>query len=125
MILSIDTSDNVNIKVSLEGDGRILGDLSVPAARAQAEELLGAIEKLLIKARAKLKDLSSVRVANRGGSFTSLRIGVATANALGYALGIKVLAFNGQTLKKNNIEIVEPVYDRAPNIFPPKKIIAP
>lgn len=121
MILSIDTTDNVNIKISLEGDGRVLADLLVPAARAQAEELLPAIAKVLSGGRAKLKDIKGIKVASQGGSFTSLRIGVTTANALGYALGVPVFSQDNKAkIGEEGLRIVEPQYDRGPNIGKPR-----
>lgn len=117
MILSIDTTDNVNIKVSLEGEGRIWADLLIPAVRAQAEELLPAIAKVLAKSKAKLKEIEKIKVANQGGSFTSLRIGVTTANALGYALGRPVFGQEkGGAQETNGLMVVKPYYDREPNI---------
>ena len=60
--------------------------------------------------------------AKRGGqgSFTSLRLGLATANALAYALNIPVEDQDGQVLKVSGLQIVEPRYDREPKISLPK-----
>jgi len=85
----------------------------------QAEKLLPAIGSFLKAQRVKLSDLKKIVVANRGGSFTSLRIGVITANALAYALKIPVAAEekSGKKNKKfGRYSIVEPDYDREPNI---------
>ena len=72
-----------------------------------SENLLLEIERFLRKYRVKLKDLNAVSVNPGPGSFSSTRTGVATANALNFAL----------ELKKN---IILPKYDRAPNITKPK-----
>jgi tRNA threonylcarbamoyladenosine biosynthesis protein TsaB len=115
MILSIDTSDNINIRVCLEGEAK---DCCIErlATRSQGEKLLPAIEDLLKKARLKLSNLKGIKVANKGGSFTSLRIGVATANALAFALGVPVMDLAGLSLEKNGLKVVEPEYGGAPNI---------
>jgi tRNA A37 threonylcarbamoyladenosine modification protein TsaB len=42
-------------------------------------------------------------VADEGGSFTSLRIGVITANALAYALKIPVIGESGRALTKKKL----------------------
>ncbi|HTW96268.1 MAG TPA: tRNA (adenosine(37)-N6)-threonylcarbamoyltransferase complex dimerization subunit type 1 TsaB [Candidatus Methylomirabilis sp.] len=116
MILAIDTTDNIFIKILLKKDSGILAQEKIRAERAQGEKLLPAIESLLQKNKFKLKDIEEVEVDNSGGSFTSLRIGVATANALGFALGVPVRGLAGQAKKVAGIDIIEPVYDREPDI---------
>jgi tRNA threonylcarbamoyladenosine biosynthesis protein TsaB len=115
MILTIDTTDNVNIKIYLEGEK---GDFCIerPAARSQGERLLPAIDDLLKRSKSKIQDIEGVQVANDGGSFTSLRIGVATANALAFALGVPVVDRSGDSLVKDGLAIVQPKYGREPDI---------
>ena len=70
--------------------------------------------------------MKKIKVENYGGSFTSLRIGVITANALAYALKIPVEAnskINHKNKKFGLYSIVEPVYDREPNIGISKKML--
>jgi tRNA threonylcarbamoyladenosine biosynthesis protein TsaB len=55
-----------------------------------APELLEAIEALLASAGGNAKDLAGIAVALGPGSFTGVRVGLATAKGLGYALGIPV-----------------------------------
>lgn len=97
----------------------------IKASRRQAEKLLPAIDRLLRDKKIKLSALKKIVVANRGGSFTSLRIGVITANALGYALKIPVVT-EGKIGRKNKkfavYSIVEPIYDREPTIGKSKKV---
>ncbi len=115
MILNIDTSDNENIKLSLQREDGKVFDLVEPAHRQQGEKLLPSLEKMLKKAKTKLSDIKEVRVANSGGSFTSLRIGVTTANALAYAVGASIGADGGE-LKSGDFGVVAPLYDREPDI---------
>lgn len=124
MILYIDTASAEEIELALEKNGKIVAKKKVSAPRSQAEKLLPAISRLLRGARASLNDLEKIAVNNRGGSFTSLRIGVLTANALAYALGIPVepQEKSGKNPKKFGLHaIVEPIYDRLPDIGRPKK----
>ncbi len=119
LILSINTSDNEIIELSLEKDGVLLKRKKIKARRAQAEKLLPAIEKLMLASNIKLKSLGKIKVVHEGSSFTSLRIGILTANALAYALGIEVETFkpDKKSIKKiNNFNIVIPKYDRDPDI---------
>jgi tRNA threonylcarbamoyladenosine biosynthesis protein TsaB len=55
-----------------------------------APELLEAIDALLTSAGAGPKDLAAIAVALGPGSFTGVRVGLATAKGLGYSLGIPV-----------------------------------
>lgn len=123
MTLYINTTLRDEIIISLKDGDKILATKSINAPRAQAEKLLSAIDRLLKSKKIKLSDLKKIIVANYGGSFTSLRIGVITANALAYALKIPVIAEN--KVKKNkefsSYSIVEPIYDREPNIGISKK----
>ncbi len=103
MILYINTSKNDLIEIAVKSADKLVATKKIKSHRSQAEKLLPAVEKLLKLKKIKLKNLSEIEVENRGGSFTSLRIGVITANALAYALGI-------------GKKIVEPIYDREPEI---------
>jgi len=91
----------------------------IKSDRTQAEKLLPAIDKLLKSSKLRLRNLNGIEVENRGGSFTSLRIGVVTANALAYALNIAVIGkgkANVVKSKKKKFNIVGPLYDREPEI---------
>ncbi len=55
-----------------------------------APELLEAIDALLAAAGAGPKELAGIAVALGPGSFTGVRVGLATAKGLGYSLGIPV-----------------------------------
>jgi tRNA threonylcarbamoyl adenosine modification protein YeaZ len=126
MTLYINTADQEKIILVLKEGDKIVAQKKFLAPRRQAEKLLPEIDKLLKKAKVKLAALKKIEVVNFGGTFTSLRIGVITANALGYALGVPVV--NGQvdlpvelkakkSVKKfKNFSVVEPLYNREPNI---------
>jgi tRNA threonylcarbamoyl adenosine modification protein YeaZ len=116
MILYVNTVGQPDIEIGLKTAGKFVAHNAFVANRAHAEKLLPEIEKLLRKNKIKLKDISGIEVVNQGGSFTSLRIGVATANTLGFALGVPVVGTVGTAKKIKGISIVEPIYDREPDI---------
>lgn len=119
LILNINTSDKEIVEISLEKDRKILKKRKFSARRMQSEKLLPAIASLLNSAKINLENVSKIKVAHKGSSFTSLRIGVLTANALAYALGIEVetIVLDKKNLKKlKNFNIVLPKYDREPDI---------
>lgn len=116
MILHIDSANPEILTISLEDSSGPRANFSVPANHTQAEKLLPLIEKLLKDNGLELTDLASIRVAAAGQGFTSLRIGVATANALAYALGIPVVPEIGKALKKQGISVAAPAYAKPPTI---------
>jgi tRNA threonylcarbamoyladenosine biosynthesis protein TsaB len=120
MILEINTSKYNEIELSLIDGKKIINERQI-VERAQSEKLLPMIDSLLKKSDFKLSDVSKICVVNKGASFTSLRIGVVTANTLAYALKIPIISKNGVVLSAGNIEMVEADYDRDPNITVPKK----
>lgn len=102
MILSLNTTDNKVIQVSLIKGGNEFS-VSEKMNRNKTQVLLPLIEKLLKEQNLSFFDIDEIRVHVGPGSFTGLKVGVAVANALSYILKIPV----------NNSEIgklVEPQY---------------
>lgn len=87
--LFIDTSSNQEIRVGLQlGEKKLFIKRKIGFRKAQ--EVLPLIDKLLIKHKIQLKEVDSINVNTGPGSFTGLRVGVAIANALSFALKIPV-----------------------------------
>ena len=99
MKLFIDTSDNTKTIVGLDKKR-----LSKPTGPDKSQQVLGLINQILKKNKKTLKDLKEIEVETGPGSFTGLRVGIAVANALGWALKIPV---NGKKVG----ELVEPKYE--------------
>jgi tRNA threonylcarbamoyladenosine biosynthesis protein TsaB len=119
MTLYINTVSHDEIIIALREGTRTIVQRKFSAPRQQAEKLVPAIAALLKSRKIKLSELQKIIVANRGGSFTALRIGVITANALAYALNIPVVAeppTSEPNKKFGTHSLVEPLYDREPNI---------
>lgn len=96
MELYIDTSNSEKIIVGLDE-----WLVESPSKQEKAQKLLSVINEVLKKKKAKLTDLTAIKVNIGPGSFTGLRVGVSVANALGWALGIPV---NGQDVSKKPVE---------------------
>ncbi|MEX2007668.1 MAG: tRNA (adenosine(37)-N6)-threonylcarbamoyltransferase complex dimerization subunit type 1 TsaB [Candidatus Levyibacteriota bacterium] len=87
--LIINTSDNKEISVGLRTDGKeFIRKKKVDISKAQVT--LPMIEKILLENKLSLKDLDAIEVNTGPGSFTGLRVGIAIANALSFALKIPV-----------------------------------
>lgn len=100
-VLLIDTTDNKNIKIGL----RIKGEevfIEQAFEKNSAQKVLPFIDQLLKDSNLTLKAIQEIEVNKGPGSYTGIRVGLAIANALSFALGIPV---NG---KKDFV--VDPIY---------------
>jgi tRNA A37 threonylcarbamoyladenosine modification protein TsaB len=89
MYLYLNTTDsNFIILATLNKKGVILKLQKIKAPYQQSEKLLTAVEKIL---NAQMTKLSGMIAVVGPGGFTSLRIGLATANALTYALNLPIV----------------------------------
>jgi len=89
MFLFINTAENQKLIVALVSAKRVILDkLTLTINQNHSEKLLPAILKILKRNKIALKDLLGIGVAAGPGSFTGVRVGVAAANALGFALDI-------------------------------------
>jgi tRNA threonylcarbamoyladenosine biosynthesis protein TsaB len=87
-VLAIDTA-SPEPGVAFLRDGRAY-EARVSGDRRCSEELLPSIERVLAEAGASFADVERIAVCAGPGSFTGLRIGLATAWGLGRALGVPV-----------------------------------
>jgi tRNA threonylcarbamoyladenosine biosynthesis protein TsaB len=84
LVLAFDTATDVATSALLE-DGRVLGE-----GRSEPRALLAEVDRLLDSAGATPGDLDALVVGTGPGSFTSTRIGLATARGLALALELPV-----------------------------------
>ena len=79
----------------------------------KSDDLLTKIDKILSQNQVKLDNLKAVIVNQGPGSFTGLRVGISTANALAYALKIPVIGIKNQ---KNPLKLVKQGYKKFKSI---------
>ena len=102
MRLYLDSTDNKKVIIRLDAE-EFINEYDSP----REQDVLFFLNGLLEKKNLSLDDLSEIEVNPGPGSFTGSRVGVAIANALAFALKIKV---NGQEPP------ILPVYAAPPNI---------
>lgn len=85
-VLGIDTS-TLTGGVALLKDQQLIGESVLNIRTTHSERLLPALEQLLLDANIEPQDLQAIAVVTGPGSFTGIRIGVATGKGLSYALG--------------------------------------
>ncbi len=88
LTLGIDTSTDV--RVGLADETGILASRAVTDSRAHAEQLMPLVNAVLVEAGRTLADVGLIVVGVGPGPFTGLRVGVVTAQTLGFALGVGV-----------------------------------
>lgn len=88
-ILALDTASPAPSVTLLVAGGEVW-EQPIPQDRRASEELLPAIELCFERAGVRLPDCDRIAVCSGPGSFTGLRIGLATAWALGRAAGVAV-----------------------------------
>ncbi|MGH9749856.1 MAG: tRNA (adenosine(37)-N6)-threonylcarbamoyltransferase complex dimerization subunit type 1 TsaB [Candidatus Polarisedimenticolia bacterium] len=87
--LGIDTATGRG-SIALAHDRRLLGETVLEERGAHALDLLPRLDALLRGLGLQAADLAGIGVTTGPGSFTGVRVGMATAKGLAYALGIGV-----------------------------------
>ncbi|HRH32531.1 MAG TPA: hypothetical protein PK720_00040 [bacterium] len=121
MQLQINTSEAHVIEIALLKERVCIAKLTTKVARPEAEKLLPLVEKLLRNKQVSLTEIQSITVENRGEGFTNLRLGIAIANTLAFALNVPLFSGAKQVALKDGLAVVAPHYNRPPNITLKKK----
>ncbi len=91
LILSLETSTTV-CSAALHHDGNLLTSKELLTPQSASSQLAPIIDQLLKDSKISSKEINAVAVASGPGSYTGLRIGVATAKGLCFALQIPLIA---------------------------------
>lgn len=89
-VLGIDTSTMTG-GVALLHEEALVGESLLNIRTTHSERLLPALDELLVHAGIKVEELGLVSVVTGPGSFTGLRIGMATAKGFGFALKMPIV----------------------------------
>ena len=92
LLLSFDTSGNA-CSVALSEVGEILAEKNQAMTRGHAGALVPFIQEVLESAGKTYQDLEALAVTVGPGSFTGIRVGLATAKGLSVALKIPLVGF--------------------------------
>lgn len=113
-ILGIDTATRV-CSVALCRDAEVLAESTADAGVTHSQRLLPSLERLLQQAGVAKEEIDLVGVSMGPGSFTGLRIGLATAEAFAYARriclhGVDTLAALAWNCRQEGV-LLAPVLD--------------
>jgi tRNA threonylcarbamoyladenosine biosynthesis protein TsaB len=90
LVLAFDTALET-CSAAITADGRTLAARSEPMARGHQERLAPLVEEVAREAGVAFTELDRIGVTRGPGSFTGLRVGLAFAKGLGFALGRPVV----------------------------------
>jgi tRNA threonylcarbamoyladenosine biosynthesis protein TsaB len=93
MELAIDTSTRV-ASLALASKGSLLAEITWYAGQNHTVELIPNVISLLQQRKAHIHDIESIVVAKGPGSFNGLRVALATAKGLAFALGIHLVGIS-------------------------------
>ena len=118
-ILAMDTS-NKALSLALLHDKELLGQVTLNIKKNHSITLMPAIDFLMNSLDMKPTDLDRIAVAQGPGSYTGLRIAVATAKTLAHTLKIELVGVSSlQALIPDQVEgLVIPIMDaRRNNVY--------
>lgn len=122
MFLIINTKDEENYVSCIDNQGREIARSNLETSFNQTDELLPSIENMLQGISSKNREIQAIFVNTEALSYTSVRVGVATANALAFALNIpvyelrKIYDIANQKIGDNFENFLSPVYSHPPKI---------
>jgi tRNA threonylcarbamoyl adenosine modification protein YeaZ len=120
LILAFDTATDVATS-ALVDDGEVLGERT-----SRAVTLLEDVDALLRQSGAQTRDVEALAVGIGPGSFTGVRIGLSTARALAFALGIPVAGVSTLDAIAAGAPGAVPVIDaRRGEVFVPGHVVPP
>ena len=90
LILGIDTSTSILDVAIFDESGEVLASEISDNERTHSERVMLAVDSVMAKAKLKLADIDVFACCTGSGSYTGVRIGVATAKGLALATGKEV-----------------------------------
>lgn len=113
-ILSVDTSSNICSVAILENENCI-DEISINDGKTHSENLMPLVEKILHENNIKLNSIELIAVVVGPGSFTGIRIGVASVKAIAEVLSVPIvavtslegLAYNINSCKNNICSLID------------------
>jgi tRNA threonylcarbamoyladenosine biosynthesis protein TsaB len=116
IILNIDTATD-QASVSLSGNESVIGTLENNSQKDHAAWIQMAINTLLQKHGYTMQQLEAIAVTAGPGSYTGLRVGMATAKGLCFALQIPLITIN--TLQVMANAAIDQWFSKADEMQPP------
>lgn len=105
-ILAIETSSQYGGVALIDGEN-LLAEANYLRKAGHGQSIHRLIAEVCKEGNLELNDLDALAVSNGPGSFTALRIGLATAKGLAYGLNKKLVVLNSLQLLASNVPYFE------------------
>ncbi|QGH33134.1 tRNA (adenosine(37)-N6)-threonylcarbamoyltransferase complex dimerization subunit type 1 TsaB [Gracilibacillus salitolerans] len=113
-VLAIDTSNQV-LGVAISKDGEVKTEYTANIKRNYSVGLMPAIDHVMQESQTTPDQLDRIVVAKGPGSYTGVRIGLATAKTMAWTLNIPIVAISSLELLAHNVRqqnvLISPFFD--------------
>ena len=89
-LLSIDTSSDI-CSVAILEDGNLIKELNITDSKTHSENLMPLVDILFTQTKLSLADMSAIACSIGPGSFTGIRIGIASVKAMAEVMKIPTI----------------------------------
>lgn len=103
-VLGIDTSSNATSIAVIE-DNKLICEYTVNTKTTHSQKLMPMIENMLKISEINVNDMDMISICQGPGSFTGLRIGMATAKALSHVNNLPIVGVNSLELLAGNMDL--------------------
>ena len=103
-ILGIDTS-TMAANVAVLEDDKLICEYTINTKKTHSQKLMPMIENMLNISDIEIRDINAIGICVGPGSFTGLRIGMATAKAMAHVHNIPLVGINSLEILGSNIEL--------------------
>lgn len=107
-ILAIDTTSKI-CSVALLEDEKIIDEINLDSGLTHSENLMPLVKKILEKNEVQLKEINLIGVDVGPGSFTGIRIGVASIKAMAEVWNIPVASITSLETLARSVETNNPI----------------
>ncbi|SKC55638.1 tRNA (adenosine(37)-N6)-threonylcarbamoyltransferase complex dimerization subunit type 1 TsaB [Maledivibacter halophilus] len=117
-ILAIDTSSLV-ATVAVMNEEKLIGEYTINSPMTHSQKLMPIIDELLRGIELSMEDIDFIAISRGPGSFTGIRIGIATAKGLAHSRDIPIIGVSSLEALAYNItysrELICPIMDARRN----------
>lgn len=103
-ILGIDTS-TMAANVAVLEDDKLICEYTINTKKTHSQKLMPMIENMLKLSDLEIKDIDAIAICVGPGSFTGLRIGMATAKAMAHVNNIPLIGVNSLEILGTNMDL--------------------
>ena len=103
-VLGLDTSSNATSIAVIE-DNKLICEYTVNTKTTHSQKLMPMIENMLKISEINVNDMDMIAICQGPGSFTGLRIGMATAKALSHVNNLPIIGVNSLELLAGNMDL--------------------